>query len=131
MYNKGPKTFPIGTGGGVRNRLVKLAGGTVVLNTATATDAPIGAIVGMDGDGAEGDFAAVRFLKDDGTQELEAAGAADAGADAYAADQGRVQALPSTAGDYRKIGKFLQAASGAGSLIEVLPYDWHHVETVT
>gem|GEM_PF-1708036 len=130
MYNKGPKTFPIGTGGGVRNRLVKLSSGAVVLNTATATDDPIGAIVGMDGDGAEGDYAAVQFLKDDGTIELEMAGAIDLDSDVYAAADGMGQALPATPGDYRKIGKPLQAASGAGSVIEVLPYDFYHVETV-
>ena len=131
MYNKGPKTFQLGTGGGALNRLVKLASGLAVLNTETATDEPIGAIVGMDGPGEAGDFAAVQFLKDDGTMQLEMAGAIDQDADVYAAANGMGQALPATPGDYRKIGKALQAGSAAGSVIEVLPYDFHHIETVT
>lgn len=130
MYNKGPKTFQLGTGGGALYRLVKLDSGDVVLNTATATDDPVGAIVGIDGPGDAGDFAAVQFLKDDGTVPLEAAGAVTQNADVYAAADGKVQALPSVAGDYRKIGIALQAASGDGSVIEVLPYDFQHVETV-
>lgn len=131
MYNKGPKTFQLGTGGGALNRLVKLSSGLAVLNTATATDDPIGAITGIDGPGEAGDFAAVQFLKDDGTMQLETAGAITQDADVYAAADGKIQALSATPGDYRKIGKALQAASGEGSVIEVLPYDFHHVETVT
>lgn len=131
MYNKGPKTFQLGTGGGIRNRLAKLDGGFAVLNTADSADEPVGSIVGMDGDGAAGDFAAVQFLKDDGTMQLEAAGAIDNFADVFAAADGRIQALPTEAGTYRKIGKALQAASGEGSIIEVLPYNFHATETVS
>lgn len=127
MYNKGPKTFQLGTGGGALYRLVKLSGGKVELNTAT--DDPVGALVGIDGPGDEGDFASVQFLKDDGTMELETAGAISREADVFAAADGKIQALPSTAGDYRKIGKALQAASGGGSVIEVLPLG--KTETVT
>lgn len=131
MYNKGPRTFQLGLVCGALYRLVKLASGSVVLNTATATDDPIGAIVGIDGSGDEGDFASVQFLKDNGTMQLEAAGAISQDADVYAAADGKIQALPADAGDYRKIGKALEAASGDGSVIEVLPYDFHHVETVS
>lgn len=118
MYNKGPKTFLIGAGGGVLHRLVKLVAGAVVLNTATVTDEPIGGIVGMDFDDT---YASVQFLKDDGTMELEAAGAIALDADVFAGADGKIQALPATAGNYLKVGKAMQAASGSGSIIEVLP----------
>lgn len=127
MFNKGPKTFLIGTGGVALHRLVKLDSGTVVLNTATATDEPIGGVVGMDFDDT---YASVQFLKDDGTMQLETAGAVTQDADVYAADDGKVQALPSTAGSYLKVGKAMQAASGAGSIIEVLPLAVPEVVTV-
>jgi hypothetical protein len=192
MYNKGPKTFQLGAGGGVLNRLVMLAAGLVVLNTGAAANEPIGAIVGMDGPGDAGDFAAIQFLKDEGTLELEAAAAIDLDADVFAADLGRIQPLPADPADvgawqsetaitlgeivvpttanghyyqcttagttaaseptwpedgttvtdgtavwtdmgsnvFHKIGKALQAASGAGSKIEVLPYDFHKLVTL-
>jgi hypothetical protein len=192
MYNKGPKTFQLGTGGGVLSRLVKLAAGLAVLNTAAASDEPIGAIVGMDGTGEEGDYAAIQFLKDEGTLELEAAAAVGLNADVFAADEGKIQPLPADPADvgawqsetayslgdiavptsdnghyykctvagttaaseptwpedgstvsdgtaewtdmgsnvFHKIGKSLQAASAAGSIIEVLPYDFHKQVTL-
>ncbi|MCF8090806.1 MAG: hypothetical protein K9L23_22445 [Desulfotignum sp.] len=127
MYNRGPKAFLIGTGGVALNRLVKLDSGTVVFNTATATDEPIGGVLNIDFDEA---YASVQFFKDDGTMQLEAAGAVTQDADVYAAAAGKIQALPSVAGDYLKVGKALQAGTGDGSVIEVLPLAVPEVVTV-
>ncbi len=127
--NKSPKTFNAGAAAG-KYRLVKFDGSMdLVHNTATATDDPVG--VSQNAAEAAGDRLVCAFLNEPGTLEIEASGAISADADVYAAADGKVQALPSGAGDYRKIGKALKAASGAGSIIEVLPYDYHHVETVT
>ena len=127
MYNIGPKTFEIGVGGMEMHRLVKLASGTVVKNTATATDDPIGAALV---NGIEGEFTSVNFLHYGGTLDMVAAGAIPKGDEVYAADDGKIQALPAGVGTYRKIGVALEAASGDGAIIEVLPYDYHATATV-
>lgn len=127
-FVNGPKTFQVGTGGVNPYCLVKFSSGKVVANTATATDDPIGvALNEKDAD----EYAAVQFLGKDGTVELKAGGAISQGADVYAAADGEIQALPAAAADYRKIGIALEAASGDGSIIEVLPYDFHTVTTVS
>ena len=59
QWNEGPKSFTVGTGGVSAYRLVKLSSGAVVLNTATATDAFIGAALSG---GAAGDVVAVDLL---------------------------------------------------------------------
>ncbi len=128
QYNEGSKAFTIGSGGSYANRLAKLASGKAVLNTATATDDPIGVFQDKVD---ENDVASVKFLNCPGTQEIEAAGAIDAEADVFAAASGKIQALPATPGTYRKIGKALEAASGDGSIIEVLAYDFNATETVS
>lgn len=127
--NKSPKTFEAGAAVS-KYRLVKFDSNMdVVHNTATATDDPVG--VSKNAAEVAGDYVTTGFLNEPGTQELEASGAISADADVFAAADGKIQALPASAGDYRKIGKALKAASGNGSIIEVLPYDYHHVETVT
>lgn len=128
MIENGKKTFTVGTGGVTAKALVKLDSGTVVLNTVTSTDDPIG--VGEYAADAD-DQVAVRLLNDAGTFEMIAAGAIDAGADVYAAADGKVSALSASAGDYRKIGIALEAAAADGDIIEVLPYDYQTVTTVT
>lgn len=126
--NKSPKTFDAGAAVG-KYRLVKFdANMDVVHNTATATDDPVG--VTRNG-AASGDPVAVSLVNEPGTLEMTAAGAIDAGADAYAADAGKIQALPEAAGTYRKIGVAITAASADESVIEVLPYDYHATETVS
>ena len=109
-------------------RLVKLDGVTVVYNTATATDDPIGVTefnVAADGD------AAVSMLCGDETLEITAAGAFSAGADVYAAADGKVSALPAGAGTYRRVGKALEAATADGDIVEILPYNDGKTTTVT
>lgn len=188
MKNSGPKTFIIAVAVAMY-RLVKLTAGKVTHNTAASTDKPIGATLGY---GAAGEDVAVQFLKDDGTMELEAAGAISLDADVYAADDGKIQAIPGTttawaagteygAGDlvvpssgnenghyykcttagtadgsteptwpedgttvtdgtavwtdmgsnvFLHVGTALQAASGAGSIIEVLATDKGDTKTI-
>ena len=127
-YNDGKKTFVVGTGGVEDKRLVKLSSGTIVHNTAASTDDPIGV---TDKYGDAGDLAPVNLINKQGTLEITAAGAISSGADVYAAAAGKIQALPTAAGTYRKIGIALAAASGDGAIIEVLPYDYQATETVS
>ena len=124
----GPKSFTVGTGGVTANTLVKLSSGTIVANTATATDQPIGIALS---DGDAGDVVAVSLINKEGTLEIKAAGAITNNADVYAAADGEIQALPAAAADYKKIGIALAAASGDGSIIEVLPYDYTTTTTVS
>jgi hypothetical protein len=127
-YINGPRTFIIGTGGVKANRLVKLSGTTVVHNTHAATDDFIGVTASY---GDAGAAVAVDLINKPGTVAIEAAGAITAGADIFAADEGRIQALPATAGTYRKVGKALAAASGAGSIVEALIYNSNDTVTVS
>ena len=117
MKINGPKSFVIGHAVSAY-RLVKLLAGTVVHNTALATDEPIGVTLGY---GAVGEDVSVEFLGKDGTLEIEAGGAIAKDADVYQAAAGRIVALGSAVANAKKIGKALQAASGSGSIIEVLP----------
>lgn len=128
QWNKGPKSFSVGTGGVSAYGLVKLSNGAVVLNTATATDAFIGAALSA---GDAGDVVAVDLINKTGTMQLEAGGAITSGAVVYAGADGKVTAVPAVAGTYRKVGIALSAASAAGSIIEVLPYDFNATTTVS
>jgi hypothetical protein len=121
----GPRSYEVGTGGVESFRIVQFDGGKVVLNSAAGT--PIGFATTY---AAEGERVSVQHLGVDGTWELETAGAVTAGGLVFAADQGRIQALPATAGTYRKIGIALKSAASAGEIIEVLPYDFHATVTV-
>ncbi|MCP5006933.1 MAG: DUF2190 family protein [Planctomycetes bacterium] len=100
-------------------RLVKLSSGTAVLNTATATDEPIGVNDYYVADGYE---ASIMTLSEDGTLEMTAAGVISLDADVFAAADGKVQALPTDGGTYRRIGTCMEAATADGVIIEVLPY---------
>jgi len=112
-------------------RLVKASAATIVHNTATATDVPLGTVAGMDNTGASGETGSVRCIKQGGTHKVVAAGAITAGADIYAADDGKVQALPATSGTYRRLGFALQAASADGSIIEAWLTPEGGTDTVT
>lgn len=125
-YNEGILTFTTGADV-VAHRLVKLSSGNVIHNTATATDDPIGV---TERDADSGDNVAVKPVNYSGTVEITAAGAISQGADVYAAAAGKVQALPTAAGTYRKIGIALEAATADGDIIEILLYDFHATETV-
>lgn len=116
----GPRSYEVGTGGVESFRIVQFDGDKVILNSAAGT--PIGFATTY---ALEGERVSVQHLGVDGTWELETAGAVTAGGFVFAADQGRIQALPASAGTYRKIGIALKGAAGEGEIIEVLPYDFH------
>jgi len=120
-------TFPTGSPELPPYRLVKLSTGKLVLNTATATDRPIGATRDLS---EAGDPACIKYLTSPGTIEMEAAGVISSGADVFSAADGKIQALPATTGTYRRIGTALEAASAAGAVIEVLPDDFNSTKTV-
>ncbi len=128
QYTNGNKTFKTGTGGVGGHRLVKLDGTTVVHNTAVSTDEPIG--IGLYTT-EEGYNIAVKFLNSPGTVLITAADAIDQGDPVYAADNGKIQPLPANPGTYRKVGRAIKGASGDGSIIEVLPYNYFATETVS
>ena len=109
--------------------LVKLSSGKVVHNTATATDDPVG--IAEYAAAADGDDLAVRLINTDGTVEIVAAGAITSGAVVYAADAGKVQALPAAAATYRQIGIALEAAGADGDIIEILPYGFNLTKVVS
>jgi hypothetical protein len=114
------RAFLAGAAALLAKRLVKLDGATVVYNTATATDDPIGVTefnVAANGD------AGIRMLCSDETQEITAAGVIAVGDDVYAAADGKVQTLPAGNGTYRRVGKALEAATADGDIIEILPYN--------
>lgn len=109
------------------HRLIKLSGGKAVYNTATATDNPVG-VTKLSG--KSGDDVAAHAMNKQGTLEICAAGAITQGAKVYAAANGKIQALPGAAGTYRQIGVAMAAASGDGSIIEVMPYGFTDTATV-
>jgi len=64
-----------------------------------------------------GDFVAIRLDSHGGSSKMNASGAIAAGAKVYAADDGQIAATGT-----RLIGTAIDAASGDGSVIEVLPH---------
>ena len=70
---------------------------------------------------AAGDSVAVKLNNCPGTFEMTAAGAITLGADAYAAADGKIQALPAEAGDYFLVGRGFEAATQDGEIIEIMP----------
>ncbi len=127
-WNNGPLTRTAGTGGVNGQRLVKLASGTVIYCTASATDDPIGATLY---DAIAGDPVGVKTLNNPGSLELEAAEVIALGADIFAGASGKATALPTAAGTYRRVGKALSAATADGDVIEALPYNDGKTITVT
>lgn len=112
----------------VNHRLVKMSAGAAVFNTSVATDNPVG-VTKLNV--KNGEDVSITPMNKPGTVEICAAGAIGQGADVFSAADGKVQALPAAAGTYRKIGMAMAAASGDGSIIEILPYGYTDTETVT
>ena len=124
---KSPITFTTGAAVSAK-RLVKLSSSEVIHNTASDTDNPIGT---SDYAVADGDNVAVRLLSEAGSLEMTAAGAIAADADVYTAADGKIQELPASADEYKKIGIALEAATADGDIIEVLPYEVGNITTVS
>lgn len=116
MYNLGPKTFTAGAAVTAKT-LVKLSSGQVVPNTATNADEPVGVALH---DADSGEEVTVDLIGHGKTMEMTASGSISEGASVYAAAGGKI----GTTSANRRIGIALQAASGDGSIIEVLPYDF-------
>lgn len=114
-----PKKFTVTTGAEVQGkRLLKMSGANFVHNTATATDRPVAA---SDYFGASGAEIAAVSLNSELPIEITVAGAIAAGAEAYAAADGKVQALPAANGTYRKVGVMLDAGVEDGDIVQMLP----------
>lgn len=113
-----PKTYLAGATV-IRYRLGKFSGANIIHNTATETDDPVGVILN---DAESTEYVTVDHLCG-GPIEMTAAGSISAGADVYAAAAGKVQALPTASGTYRRVGKALKAATADGDIIEILPYN--------
>ena len=128
MIESSKKTFTVGATALARRVLVKLASSLLVVNTATATDLPLGV---TEYSAAAGEDVAVRLLNSGGTVELTAAGAITAGAVVYAAADGEIQALPATAATYLQIGIAMEAAAADQDIIEVMPWDFGQTKTVS
>ena len=117
----GSKAFPAGATGLLRYQRVKLnTSGQVV--AAGADEAAIGFVdgfVGAQADIAIGDSITVRLLTSTGTFKAIAATAITVGATLYGGADGKVTATDG--GSYT--GRFLalEAGSGDGSIVEVLP----------
>jgi hypothetical protein len=118
MIDGNNRTFQFGMGGAPKARLVKFSGGKAVLNTKADADQPVGV---TEYAVSENEYGAVKLINGNGTFFVTTAGALAQGADAYAADDGKVSSLPTTAGTYRRVGICLEAATADGDIIEVLP----------
>lgn len=79
----------------------------------------------------EGESVAVSLWNKPGTFEIEAAGAVTLNTLLVAAANGKVRALPETAGDYVRIAKSLEAAAADGDIIEAVAFNPGTTETVT
>lgn len=126
-WNRSRKALTAGSGGVNPWRLVKFSSGKVIYNTASATDDAIGVTLAA---AAEDENVSVALLNTGGTLEMTAAGVINAGARVFAASSGKIQALPASAGTYRMIGIAMNAASGDGSVIEVMPLNGYTTATV-
>lgn len=114
--------FTLAAGGTIANyALVKLSGATVIVNTATATDNPVGVAQPAYGQtqytSTDPDNVNIRDIKAPGLTQVIAAGAITAGVAIYAAASGKVQALPQGAGTYRFLGYAIEAATTDGDVI--------------
>jgi hypothetical protein len=104
-----------------RHRLVAFDNAVNIGKIKLASGSDVSFGVTMDVASA-GDIVAVRFLCGNETVLLEAAEAIAHGSVLVVAAGGRVRAIPSASGTYQKIGIAIGIASGAGDVIEVLPY---------
>lgn len=98
-------------------RLLQLAAGKVLHNTAVATTVVLGF---SEYPAAIGEDIAVMMINLPGTREVMASGAVTAGAKVYAAADGMASALPVAAGTYRQVGIAMEAAADL-EVFEIMP----------
>jgi hypothetical protein len=108
-------------------RVLQLASGKVLHNTAVATTVVLGF---SEYPAAVGEDIAVMMINLPGSREVMASGAITAGAKVYAAASGMVSALPVAAGTYRLIGTALEGAAD-GEVFEILPINSIETTVVT
>lgn len=96
------------------NRIVKKSSGTVIY--ADSGDAGIGVTRNKV---ANGEPVAVELFSKQGTLKIEAAAAAAEGASAYIKNDGKVD--DADAGSDVVCGVFLEAATAAGDIVEIMP----------
>ena len=112
IQSNSPRTFEAGEDMDAFLRVVISADGTVML--ADAVDYGIG-VTQKDSD--DGESVAVRLDGHGGTSKMTASAAISAGDLVYAAASGKIAATGT-----KLIGTAIDAASGNGSVIEVLPH---------
>jgi hypothetical protein len=98
-------------------RILQLAAGKVLHNTAVATTVVLGF---SEYPVAAGEDIAVMMINLPGSREVTASGAITEGAKCYAAADGKVSALPVAAGTYRLVGTALEAAADL-EVFEIMP----------
>ena len=115
-WNEGSKSFEAAEALEQARRVKVNSSGTVEYADADAV-----------GDGvtmqraASGETVAVRMFNNPGTYEITGAGSFSVGDTVYAAADGKVQAVPTAAGTYYKVGKAMEASAADGNIVEIFP----------
>lgn len=127
MFNEGKKAFDTSAAVAAK-RLVEVdSSGEVAQNDGTATNPVVGV---SEYAAASGDVVGVQLLNRGGTVEIIASEAVAIAEVVYAAADGKISGLSAVAGDYRRIGIALEAATADGDAIEVLVEPAAIVDTV-
>jgi len=108
-------------------RVLQMIAGKVLHNTEAAA-----VVVGFsEYPSSNGNVTNVNMINRPGTVEVTGSGAIDSGADCYADDDGKVQALPAAAGSYRLIGVAIGSSSVDGDIFEIMPTSAATITVVT
>lgn len=117
------KTFQSEGGAIAANKLVKLGTASTQVAVATASDAAFGLTINSASAAAKS--IPVELLSPNKILTMTAAGAIADKITVVTAADGKVQTITGlTAGTYYKVGLAIGAASGAGSLVDVLIMPW-------
>lgn len=111
-----------------KKRLLQLAEGLALHHDGLSTTLVLGT---SDYKVAAGEDGLVIMDNVGGSREITAAGAFGQGVALFAAANGKVRALPVTAGSYLKVGMSLEAATADNDIVEYKPYPTPVVVTVT
>lgn len=126
-WNEGKKAFDTSAAVEAKRLVSRDANGEVAHNDGTATNFVPGV---TDYAAGSGEVVGLSLLNRGGTVEMTAAGPFAINAKVYAMPAGKIDELPVAAGDYRYIGRAMEAATADGDVVEVLPTDSEIVETV-